>query len=295
MDATLQERLILDDIRARTGLSFVILEGIDTRQEAIATAVLPILVEWFPKLPARNYRHAIYHRMITPYAYPYLDKLISWWETEQYDEARACLTQALAELARPADAERLWKLCQTHAPFPFQYMLMAKLARFPSTEREVKAALVAALENASLRPGDLQFISQVSDPRIRQWFQGQVDSPNRYVRIIAKRAVKRGRRLPSGVELAGGPPDRRLEIFSTEVDLHDVAPLLRQIAEEFDLKMPGTVRKPAFLSSVDIDQWLVAHVATRQGQPASIWLRLEDIDTVEVVVTGSAEHSASRP
>lgn len=315
------EAAILRDIEARTGLSFMHLDGIDTCDRSIAEAVLPVLKEWVPLVREDNIRGGLYHRFGTANAHPHLDSLIEWWKHESEKINAGTLTWAIVQAAKPADGERLWKLCQELPPKPGHYALLAKLATFPAVEREVKDRLVEALEHLkvqmprrfddkliaelgpltpeerkaklqllfheaeedeSLTVGDVQHISQVNDPRIRKWFEGQVNSPNPGLRLVARRAVKRGKRLPRGVWYADHLPDRRAEIFSTEVDLEELRPFLAQLAKEIGLEIPAPVRTGRFLDRIDVDRWVVAPTQTTQGEPAELWFRLEDVDVVEI-------------
>lgn len=279
------EQAILDDIRAKTGVSCFRLGGIDTREESIAQVTLPVLRDWIPLVNEAKYRAAIYHRFFTPHAYSYLDDLITWWSQEDYSIGLSILTQTLAMLARSTDGERLWKLCQQLPPRPEHYYLLAKMATFSSVKREVRDELVAALERSCLPVSDLTAIARVDDPRIRLWFEGKTEDSNKYLRQLAQRVVQRGQRMPSGVGQAGTVPDRTQQMWSTEVDLDQVGPVLAGIAKELGLTLPVKLRQAKFLESAELDQWLVSNVRTKKGTPLLLWFRLEDVDTVELLLT----------
>ncbi len=288
-EATRLEHSILSDILTRTGLRFRLIGGINTRDPETARVVLPILAEWAAKVQDPNHRNAIYACFHTPHARPYFDNLISWWQNEKFELARATLTQVILSLATPADGERLFDLLCRLSPMPFQYKLASKLAKFPSVARQVKDKVVKALEESDLHltdpVSDLQEISQIEDPRIRQWFERNLESPDPAVRTVAKKLLRRRTRLPSGLERTDSRPDRTAELFSTEVDAAELRSLLRGLADQFALKIPANVSNGAFLSSLSGDSWALARIATHKGDLASIWFRLEDIDTVQVVVT----------
>lgn len=287
------EGKILNEVEHETGHRFPFLDAIDSRDPRIASAVLPVLRNWVWLLDQPNLRNAIYARFHTPFASPYLSDLIEWWQKETDDLGLSLVTQCIVLVAKPADAARLWKLCQELPRRPLHYMLLAKLATFPATECEVKEALVKALqEDSSLTVADLEFISKVNDPRIRQWFEGQVDSVNRHIRVIAQRVVARGKKLPKEVEaVVAAEPDRRQELFSTEVDVEEAGALLRNLAKEFGLKVPAAVRRLSFLASLNVDQWVRARVTSSSQDVLSLWFRLEDSDVVEVVLV--KENSAT--
>ncbi len=285
------EREILQEVYAKTGLRFDKVAGIDTQNLEIACAVLPALREWavrhLGEMP-ENVRCAIYSRFITPYATAHMNALIEWWQQETGDLGLSRVNQAITKCAAPEHGARLWELSNT-IPFRGGYFeLWAKLATFPSVARQVRDRLVRALETESLLVGDLYDIATVNDPRIRKWFVGQLDSPNPDIRAVAKRVVKRGERLPRGVAYASSPPDRRTELYSTEIDLAEVKVTLGQIAVEFSLKVPAAVRKAKFLDYADLDRWVIAPVTTKNSGSACLWFRLEDLDTLEIVVTARA-------
>jgi hypothetical protein len=103
-----------------------------------------------------SYRHAIFSRFMTPHAGSYVDSLIEWGQTEKYSLASNTLAQALAVSAKPEHGERLWQLCRTRPREPLTFMILARLATFPSVAGEVKDALVEAIQDPSLSVGDLQ-------------------------------------------------------------------------------------------------------------------------------------------
>jgi hypothetical protein len=279
------ESLVLKDVQEKTGLTFRKLGGIPTRDRSIAEAILPVLASWVEKLDDRAHRHAIYACFHTPHAYPYLDKLISWWTTEKDDLALSSLTQDLALLVKCGDADHVWSLCQKLPQRPFHYLLLSKLAPCDAVGRQVKDALVRELNTAALRSGDLSYIAQVEDPRIRQWFEGQINAPDPNVRAVAKRVVSRGKPWPEGLAYAQRAPERSQELFSTEADLEDINKLIQKIASDFELRIPSAIKAGAFLASAEVDRWIrVTHIAAKDGEGTSLWFRLEDINTVEVVL-----------
>ena len=72
------ETLILEHIKAKTGLRFTRLGSMETSDKRIADAVLPVLIGWVDKLDDNNHRHAFYSRFFSLQAYNYLDVIISW-------------------------------------------------------------------------------------------------------------------------------------------------------------------------------------------------------------------------
>jgi len=194
------QKQVLDDVTRITGLSYARIAGIDTRTKAIADAVLPVLKAWFQFVTDPDLRHAIYACFHTPHASPHIDSVLDWWQQETDQPALSTLTQALALIAKPKDAQRLWKLCSELPCRPFQYMLLAKPAQFPAVQREVRDFIVEALEtDASIAVADLECIAKVPDSRIRQWFEKRLESENRCIQILARKVAGRAERLPRGV------------------------------------------------------------------------------------------------
>lgn len=286
-EATPIEAIILEDVKQRTGLEFRLLAGIPTRgNKAVADMVLPILAEWPGKLTNHETDRAdVYRCFHTPHAYPFLDHIVSWWTTEQHKLNLAWLTQTLALLVRRSDAERIWKLCGELPRRPFHYMLLSKLATCPEVEHQVKDVLVQGLETEKLEAGNLSYIGQVNDPRIRRWFEGQVGSPDANIRLVAKRVVAKSKKWPKGAEYSGQPPDRSEELFSTEVGLEDLRQLLAQLAKRFGFIVPAAIKTGVFLASAELNRWMIVHASNAAGFSPDLWFRLEDMDTVEVVLT----------
>jgi hypothetical protein len=292
-DTTPLEQTILDDIRRRTGFSFRKLGGIDTRVKEVAHAVFPVLKDWLAVVKEDNYRRALFACFHTPEAYGYLDNLLCWWENESDKQSLSLLTQAIALLVKSQDADRVWNLCQRLPKRPHYHLLLSKLAAFPTVESELKDALVLDLNNEDLSAADLSYIARVNDPRINRWFAGQVDSPDSYIRKIAKSVVAKGRKWPKGVEYAAQAPDRTEDVFSTEVDLENLGQLLARLAKDFGLKIPTTIKRGMFLSSAELNRWIVVHASSAAGPSVDFWFRLEDVDTVEVVLSKQAMERAT--
>jgi hypothetical protein len=126
----------------------------------------------------------------------------------------------------------------------------------------------------------------VKDPRIAALVTKLVDSPDKYVRQVAKRFVARGKKLPEWIQYTTSQPARQAELFSTEVDLDDLPNLVRELDRRFLLKLPPAVKQlRSVLARAQTDRWLVVNTTDRDESPVQLWIRLEDIDTIEVVLT----------
>lgn len=274
---------IINDIRKKTGLSFFQIGAIDTRDKAIASAILPILKEWVAFVAEPNIRGAIFHRF-GPHSGPYIDSLLEWWQAEDDQINASLLTQAIVEAAKPTHAAEIWQVAQHQKGKPFYFMLLAKLATFRRVATEAKDSLSKALDEGQVPTFELPYVARVDDLRIRQWFESRTESPDAKVRQIARRVVAKGRKLPSNLQLASTPPDRSLELFSTEIDLADARGEIKRIADRLGLKVPATIRGASFLAAMQLDRWAVSKVGSAAHGVVDLWFRLEDFDTVEIVV-----------
>ncbi len=289
---TALEQSILAEVRARTGLSFRKIAGIDTRDPGIAQAVLPVIKDLLGRVGG-NDRRDLFARFHTPEAYAYLDDVLSWWTNEQDEQSLSGLSQVLTLLVKDRDAVRVWRLCQELPKRPFHYMLLSKLATLPSVEREVKETLVQDLNAGAFGANELFFVARVHDPRIQRWFEGQRESPDPKIRQIAKRVAAKGSKWPKEVEYASTLPDRRMELYSVEGDLEELKELLAPFAKTFQVKIPVAIKAGSFLASAEVDRWIIAHIADAAGNPFALWFRLEDIDTVEIVLLKRAVELAT--
>jgi hypothetical protein len=268
----------------KTGLACKRVGGIDTKDESIAAAVLPVLADWADKLDDVPHRNACYERFLTPFAHPFIDRIIDWWVHEQDKVASSILAQTLAIAFECSDAQRIWDLCHTIPRGGCYYLLLSKLAACPSVQREARDELVAALANQKLRVGDLSDIATVADPRIRKWFEGQTNSRDPNIKVLAKRVTAR-RALPRGVEYSERVPSREREMFSTECDLAEVKEIPAKLKKEFSVVLPPSLRSATFLAAAELNRWLIIRSPGEQPREAGLWLRMEDMDTVEILLT----------
>jgi hypothetical protein len=278
------EKAILDDVQRKTGLGFPRVEGINTRDGAVARAVLPVLAGWVGRLDDPRYREAVYSRFHTQFAHAHFETILQWWTNEADSSAAALLTQVVASTLACEDAPRVWKLCHERYIGFFRHLLLAKLADCPAVSRDVREELLLDLRTKDVERLDLVSISRVEDPGIRDWFLGQVNSSDRFVRMVAKKVAARTKALPRGLDKSLAPPNRQTELFSTECDLDQVKPLLGKLAEDFQLRLPATLRKAEFVWSLESDCWTTVKVATTAADVATLWFRMEDSSTVEVLL-----------
>jgi len=276
---------VLDKIEKETGLSGY--SQFETEDKDIAAAVLPVLVECARVVDNPNTRRTIYLHFLTPHASPFVGHLLEWLQKQESELSVEILTQALAiAVTTSDDADKVWALYQgRNDRAPSDYALFARLSEFMNVGDEVKNRLLKDLQQRKLSIGQLEDISKVDDTRIRDWFKAQMFSEDRNVRNLARRVARRGTPLPKGFRFQETEPDRTNEVFSAVVDIDDLKVLLKQLSEETPFEFPKNLRSVEFVSRLDRDRWIVTQTTTKAGDRLSIWLRLEDLDTVEVALT----------
>lgn len=283
---------IIEEIRARTGLAYTKIEGIDTSQEEIARNVLPILAEWIPVVPEQNIRAAIYSRFNSRHASEFLSTMVRWIQDESSERSKDVLNFAIATALRPSDADYVWQILPGLPKTPAYYALVVKLAHVPALAVAAKDALAKALKNGNLGISELIYIGEVEDARITAWFEQRTSSADKRVRALARKVIDRGKRLPRGVAFTEHAPNRTYELFSSEVDIDQASQTLARLEKQLNLRFLPVVRRAQFLSRVTVDRWIVADCQTTGDQPARVYFRLEDFSTVEIVVLETREGRA---
>jgi hypothetical protein len=278
------QQRVLQDVQSRTGFWFPKIAAINTSEARIAEHVLPILAEWVALTSEENIRGAIYSRFHTRYASRYVPLMLRWARDEPHKLGRNSLVQAIAAAVRPEDAIPTWHEIKAGTLSGFDTMLMAKLSTFPCVAREVKDHLVGILESGKARLSDLQYIGKVEDPRISDWFNRQADSLDPRVRLIARRVVAKGKKLPRGCEYAGSGPDLRRQLFSAEVDVSEVGGLFDEMARRFQIQIPKGLPQSAVWTRAEVDRWIRVDLKSTTAPSPTLWIRLEDVDAVHVVL-----------
>jgi hypothetical protein len=278
----------LDVLNARLGTSLPSLASFDTRDTVIASAVLPEIAKVARDLEDTWGRHDAYARFHTPLAYPYFADVLAWLEAETHSQSQATLTQIVALLVKARDAQRVWELCRRMSKRPFYYVLLSKLATFKSVAAEVKDAIVAALEADVIPDWELQYVAKVRDPRIDEWFERQTSAMAARYQAIGRRRTSK--KQPQGIIRSPSVPDRKLELTSAEVNLEEAPEFLTKFARQFGIIVPESLSALDFLESAPLDRWLATTAETVSGSRVTIWFRLEDVDAVELVITGEDVH-----
>jgi hypothetical protein len=287
--ALYRQQQILDDIRQRTGRSYVKIGAIDTSKASTAAAVLPVLADWVDITLESNVRSAIYGRFGTKHANAYIDRMLHWARREEDKLGRNSLIAAISHAILPKDARRVWSQLQGERISELDMMLVAKLSAFPAVAIDVKNHIAALLASGSAGVSDLQYIAKVKDDRVEAWFVSRLESVNASVRKLARRVANSSKEMGGRLTYDPRGPDRHVALFSAEVDADQVGRILEQIKSEYRATMPSQLSSvDDFLSRARLGRWIRCQLAAERGV-LSAWLRLEDIDIVEIVITPSPE------
>lgn len=73
--------------------------------------------------------------------------------------------------------------------------------------------------------------------------------------------------------------------MSAEVNLWEAPEFLGTAAQKLSVVLPKPLSDLEFLESAPLDRWLATAAYTVTGSPVTVWLRLEDVDAVELVFT----------
>ncbi|MFN7172997.1 MAG: hypothetical protein ACK4P3_09480 [Fimbriimonadaceae bacterium] len=284
------EAEILEDIKNRTGVNVPSISFLNRLDKVRAAVLLPIIKEWIARCEHFPLRTFLYRCFGTPHAREYLDDLLAWHEIEPLGRSLSEINQALALIVTDENAKKVWEAMKRRPPTPEHYVLLAKLAKLPSTEVEVREHLVKSLyENPRLETHDLRYLSSVDDRRITDWFETKIDSPNAELRILAKRIVARRKKQPPDLRESLSAPNRSKELFSTEVDIDDLKGLLPRLSMQFGLRLNSSITSGNFAYGASLDTWLVTVTLSERGEALALWFRLEDEQTIEIVLTESPE------
>lgn len=283
-----REHEILKAVQSVTGERYVHLEGIPTRDARVATQVLPLLADFYEQESSPIVRGAIVHCFNCPHMRPYFERVVQWWKSESDRFASSLLTQILMELAERSNAGFLWKSWKDLERKPADsYGLVAKLVRLDPGNTEARGALVKALWDGVLSEMEIAQAAKVRDPRVVAWFGQHLNAERVWLRALSRRVVRTSKRLPTGVRLSLQGPESRPVLTSFEVGIEELSGVLGQIRERFGVTVPTSVKNGEFLAAVDENSWVQVDVKQRRNAYGrELWMRLEDIDTVEVVLTG---------
>lgn len=294
-DINPDEKRVLEDIYEWTGRAFRRVQGIRTEDPLIAEKVLPILIQWYPRMPHSGYRAAIADRFKYPTALPYINVVLNWWLNEQDELCRGWITQVVAELTESSNCARVWDAYRRAPQDLFSVFVLRKLAGCKLTRQAALDEVVRMLKDGPPGYGPLEIISKINDPRIRLWFRERLADPDPEIRRLASRLVKRGKPLPAQVRRSADGPDRLEEYFSAEGNLRDIGEYFQVAERRVGVKIPAWLKKAQFLDQVERDEWVWTEVRAKAGGMIRVWLRLEDLDVVEMVFGPGGDEGEEAP
>lgn len=213
--------------------------------------------------------------------------MAKWLSKESDELGVGILTFSLGTAVRSVDARWLWDAFPKLPRSSNSYYLAAKLATFPSVSSEVKEWILSEVKTRPLGIAELKPISEVRDWRLHAWFESQLAVKDKQIQSLARRVTRRGEQLPKGIEYAQAGPDRSTELLSAEVDVSELGSVLKRVSATFAIAIPRAIQEGTFLSQVPIDRWAVTRLQGGGGY-ARLFFRLEDIDTVELVLAPDA-------
>ena len=274
----------LQDIQEKTGYSFSALQRIDLNDERIAVPVLSVLATWVSRVPS-HYRSEIYFMLgFTEFGRPWFEDMLRWWQAESWPEGKSQLTRLIIHYMRDEDGVRVLEMCRDES-FPDRGRLLTRLAKIPELRETAIDLILKDLSSGRYDLEDFKVYAQLDDARVRQYLVSQTASTDPRIRALADRLFVKDRTPPSWITEAAEQPDRTCEIYSSEVDLDDVDRELSKIATSFGLPKRRLGSRRYFLASADRDQWFFGCMGERDGTLAFLWLRAEDEDVVEIIVT----------
>lgn len=284
-----EESKILSDVLAKTGVRLSRIQNAPAEAGIEIERLLDVLLGWktFASPPIRR---AMTFAFVSPHAYSRFGDLLLWWAEEDDLLTRKLLTQVVAKLMKPADAQRVWSIRSTVPYDPFLVFVDQKLAKDRKLGSSVRDSLVQRLQNGELGGGELGVVSKVGDPRIKAWFLERIEDPDPDVRRIARRLMQKPTsKLDPRVRFVKSGPVRPGELFSTEVDDERLEAALRDVSERFGVTMPASVNLAELAESIPPGSWLRCDLGSIGEWEFLVWLRKEDEDIVEIVLTKQRE------
>jgi len=286
-----EEKAILDSIALETGYRFRRVGGIPTDDPDVAARVLPVLRSWVPGLVRPNIRGAVYHRFMCPGARDHFDALLSWVKVESDTFNLSILKQALTLVVTKRQAAALWEAVREKIDVLSDFRLVIKLAGFPSTRDEALQVLheflasrgweIAQIKGRGVASA-IEALSRMREPSIQAWFAQHIDSPNPEMRVCALRASGVQFKIPKGFRKVRGRRNLPKPVFSTEVDSWDLGQVAQKLEEDYGIQVPAEVRSGGIFHVLLEECWIVCQCPGQGEKRMDLWLRREDLTTVEV-------------
>jgi hypothetical protein len=183
------------------------------------------------------------------------------------------------------DIQLIWdEMCVADESYPFDCIVLSRMARTREFGAQARDQILHRLESGRFIRGDLWEYGKVADARVRTWFEREQQSGPPEIRKIIDKVLKAPVKAPDWVTLSSTEPERERTIYSTEVDLADLDREISGLGKKFQFKARKFGRSKDFLAYVTEGQWFVFLIET-MAEPLTIWLRAEDADVVEIVLT----------
>lgn len=276
---------IAQDLQQKLGVPVRNIQQFETAtNQHLAEQVLPLAAEWVPRATRGGIRACLYSLFTTKYAHGFVPTMLDWLRVEEHFPAIRAMKSALSMAMRPSDAERVWSVLQfkdlDEADVPF----LLQLAKSKKVGAEVNDAILAGLESGTWSVFSFDRLSSVKDDRIREALFSRVNDPDPEVRKQVRRLFALERPLPKSLRKTRGGPDRRFDLFSTEVDNDRLFVVLTLLESQFGVRVPPEIADLAFLEDLPVDLWFRTAAEGESDAGYTFWFRLETDDVVEVVL-----------
>ena len=199
------------------------------------------------------------------------------------------LTGAIVEAAGDAEVARAWEAIRHRRNNPDWWRVVSFLAKRPTAPESLIDEIVDSLNAGALHPSEIEYMSRIRHRKIVEWFRERQDSKDPALAKLARKVAGKTPAPPEGVTLAGGEPSREGEVESCEIDVDKMPNILREYRKAWALQMPRWLSTQKALDFLPVDKWARVDLKSKVGGPYSLWLRLEDVDVVELVLTRELE------
>jgi hypothetical protein len=213
--------------------------------------------------------------------------MLRWWRSESDPIAKGQLSGLITHFFRESDTQKVWAIVSGERSFYGKARLYSRLARSSTVGDEVRRRILIDLNAGDYQVADLNEYARLPYFGIREWFIRQQLSPDKRIRKLAERVAGKSERIPDWLVRSSTGPDRRDEVYSCHGDLKDVDKYLQAIGKKLSIVMPKLGKTKQFLAFAGTDCWFVGALST-QDSIIHVWLRAEDTDAIELVVTFKA-------
>ena len=143
----------------------------------------------------------------------------------------------------------------------------------------------------------IEDLSTVKDRRVKDWFRTRLNSPDENIARVARRVAGKVVKPPDGVVYPAAEQWPSEEVASVEVDIAEVPGTLRDCRAQWGLKLPRWLLGKKAFEFMDRDQAATIDVTSKDNGSLTLWLRMEDYDTIEIRLfrTSSANGRTANP